>query len=85
MSKKWRSILWVNLLGCALFILSFFGTWKIKEQVHSAPLTVNTTKVKELLRAYPEEDLKEMLRAGEEILEWQRILAKMGSHITSIK
>ena len=77
--KKLQVVFLVNCVGLLLIFLSYLTFPKSSPAISTA--LVNEEEIKNLLTGYSLEDLQVMIHAGEEVLKWEALLAKTGSHI----
>jgi len=88
--KRLRVILLTNGLGLLVLLLILFGSqsfsnfFRPTEKIASHRLvSIDKTELKEKLMLYSDDRLLKMFLAGREILEWNRVLEKSGSHVVN--
>lgn len=82
MLKKLKGPLLINLIGLGALFLCLFGYQGMTARTAApSPSLVDQQSLNDLLSRCSDEELKKMLHAGEEILEWNTILLKTGSNV----
>ncbi|MCB1107490.1 MAG: hypothetical protein KDK76_05270 [Chlamydiia bacterium] len=82
MMKNLRMPILVNCIGLLVLFICLFGYQGIeKRRVRSRIVSIDESVLKNELMVCSTKELQRMLSAGEEILGWNAILAKTGSHI----
>lgn len=86
--KKWRTIFLTNGIGLAFLLVCLFGSQyfpeyfkQVREVQNHQTLAINRHKLKENLEFCTDERLLSMYEAGQEIMEWNRVLEKTDSHV----
>ncbi len=82
--KKFRTTLIINLIGLTALFVCLFGHQGIASGGSSfshQDVVIDASTLKNTLNKYSRKELEEMLYAGEEILEWNKVLSKAESHI----
>jgi hypothetical protein len=86
--KRLRVILLTNGVGLFVLLFVLFGTKSFSSLFRSTGAIKNHRSVeverqalKEFLSQYSDERLLKMYLAGQEILDWNRVLEKAGSHV----